>query len=141
MHDEYKPLLAYLGVIYFFLLVAYCIVVEFLRPRMEILESQKCLVKVPLIDHALSVSAVQQSDSVIQRYPFFFSCDLPSGSIPRDCVEFPVLYSRTSLLIHSQCSGLHLLTPNSPSTPLHPPSPLATTSLLSMSERLFLFCR
>ena len=34
----------------------------------------------------------------------------------------PVLYSRTSLLIHSKCHSLHLLTPNSQSSPLPPPS-------------------
>ena len=52
------------------------------------------------------------------------------------------LYSRISLLIHSKCNSLHLLTPNSPSIPLPFPSPfpLATTSLFS-SVSLFLFCR
>ena len=64
-----------------------------------------------------------------------------SRSITRDWIEFPVLYSRTSLLIHPKCNSLHLLTPNSQSIPLSPTSPLATTSLLSMSVRLFLFCR
>ena len=51
-------------------------------------------------------------------------------------------YSRTSLLIHSKCNSVHLLTPNSQSLPLLPaPSPLATTGLFSMSVSLFLFCR
>ena len=52
----------------------------------------------------------------------------------------PCLYSRTSLLIHSKCHSLHLVTPNSQSIPLLP-SLLATTSLFSTSMSLFLFCR
>ena len=57
-------------------------------------------------------------------------------------VWFPVLYSRTLLLIHSICNSLHLLIPNSKSIPpVSPSSPLATTSLFSMSVNLFLFCR
>ena len=36
--------------------------------------------------------------------------------------------SRTLLLIHSKFNSLHLLTPNSQSIPLPPPSPLATAS-------------
>ena len=55
--------------------------------------------KVYLICNVVPISAVQQSDPVIHTYPFFFSYYLPSGSIPRDWIEFPVLYSRTSLLI------------------------------------------
>ena len=31
------------------------------------------------------------------------SCSLPSRSIPRDWRAFPVLYSRTSLFMHSKC--------------------------------------
>ena len=38
---------------------------------------------------------------------FFFSCYLPSCSIPRDQIQFPVLY-RTTLLIHFKCNSLHL---------------------------------
>ena len=37
--------------------------------------------------------------------------------IPGDQIWFPVLYSRTSLSVHSKCNGLHLLTPNSQSIP------------------------
>ena len=36
---------------------------------------------------------------------FFFSNPPPSWSIPRDWTQFPVLYSRTSLFIHSQCNN------------------------------------
>ena len=39
---------------------------------------------------------------------------------PRDWIEFPVLYSRTSLLIHSEWSRLHPSTPNSQAIPLRP---------------------
>ena len=54
---------------------------------------------------------------------FFFPCYLPSCSIPRDWIEFPVLHSRTSLLLHPKWNSWHLLPPNSPSIPLllHPP--------------------
>uniref|UniRef100_A0A8D1MWB5 Ig-like domain-containing protein n=1 Tax=Sus scrofa TaxID=9823 RepID=A0A8D1MWB5_PIG len=45
----------------------------------------------------------------------------PGKSLGGAWIEFPVLYSRTSLLIDSKCNSLHLLTPNSPSIPLPPP--------------------
>ena len=48
---------------------------------------------------------------------------------------------RPPLLIHSKCNSLHLPTSNSLSLPPLPPSPLATTSLLSIYARLFLSCR
>ena len=50
----------------------------------------------------------------IHIYTFFISYHLPSCSIP-------VLYSRTSLLIHSKCNSLHLPIPKSQSM-LPPPS-------------------
>ena len=34
------------------------------------------------------------------------------GLFPREWIEFPVLYRRISWLIHSQCHGMHLRTPN-----------------------------
>ena len=50
------------------------------------------------------MSAVQQSDPVIYihsytymyTYTYVYILFLISWSIPRDCTEFPVLYSRTS---------------------------------------------
>ena len=60
---------------------------------------------------------------------------------PRRLDIFPVLYSRTSLFIHSKCNGVRRPTPNSQSIPLPSPQSLATTSLFSMSVSLFLFCR
>ena len=68
----------------------------------------------------MPISAVQQSDSVIHVYTFPFLYHPPSWSVPRDQIEFHVLYSRTSLLIHSKCNGLHLPTPNFQSIPLLP---------------------
>ena len=53
-------------------------------------------------------------------YIFFFPCYLPSCPNPRDWTQFPVLYSRTSVLIYSKCSSLLLCIPNSPSVPLPP---------------------
>ena len=81
-----------------------------------------------LIYNVLSISAVQQRDPVkhlyiyiyvyvyiytyiyIHTHTLFFSYYLLSCSITSDWIEFPVLYSRTSLLIHSKCNGLQLLT-------------------------------
>ena len=76
----------------------------------------------------------------IYIYTFFFLYYLPSWSTPRYWIYFPMLYNRTSLIIHSKCNSLHLPTPNSHSIPLPSCSPLATTSLFSMSGSLFLFC-
>ena len=52
----------------------------------------------------------------------------------------PLSYSRTLLFIHSISNTLHLLIPNSQSILPHP-SPLATTSLFSLSVSLFPFHR
>ena len=87
-----------------------------------------------------STSAVQKSDPVVHIYTFFLPYDLPSWSIPGDWTEFPVLHSRTSLLLHSQWNSWRLLTPNSPSIPLPPISCSATINLFSVSVSLFLFC-
>jgi len=65
----------------------------------------------------LLISAVRKSDPVIHVYIFFFSYYLPSCSVTSDRIQLPVLYSGTSLLIHSKCNSLHLLTPNSQSIP------------------------
>ena len=46
-------------------------------------------------------------------YTFLFSYYLPSWSVSRDWIKFPVLYRRTSLLIHSKQNSLHLLIQNS----------------------------
>ena len=56
------------------------------------------------------------TQSHIYVYAFFFSHYLPSCSIISDQIQFPVLYSRISLLIHSKGNGLHLLIPDSQST-------------------------
>ena len=41
-----------------------------------------------------------------------------------------MLYSKSLLFIYSKCNSLHLLTPNTQSLPLPPPTPLSTTSLI-----------
>ena len=73
----------------------------------------------------LSISAIQQSDPVIHiyiyMYTFFFSHYPPLCPIKSDWIQFPVLCSRISLLIHSKCNSLHPLAPNSPFFPLPPP--------------------
>ena len=71
-----------------------------------------------------------------QPYIFFFSYYLPSYSIPRDWTEVPVLYSRTSLLIHSKCNTLHLLTQNSGSTP-PPGNPKSVHHVCESGEVLY----
>ena len=71
--------------------------------------------KLQLIYNVVLISAIHQSDSVINIYTFFYLYQLPLCSITSDWIQFPVLYSRTSLLIHSKCNSLHLLTPNSQS--------------------------
>ena len=48
---------------------------------------------------------------------------------------------RALLFIPPKYNSLHLLIPNSQSFPLPPHSPLATTSLITMSASLFLFCK
>ena len=58
--------------------------------------------------------------SYIYIYTFIFLYYLPSWFIPRSWIQFPVLYSRTSLFIHSKYKSLHLLTPYSQSIPQHP---------------------
>ena len=76
----------------------------------------------------MSISAAQHSDPVIHIHTFFFLYYLPSCSSTTDWIEFPVLHSRTSLLIHSKWNCLHLLTPNSQSIPSPLPT-LASTCL------------
>ena len=71
--------------------------------------------KVWLIYNVGPISAIQQNDPVIHIYTFFFSIYLPSWSISRDWIWFPVLYNRTSLLIHFKQNSSHLPTPNSQS--------------------------
>ena len=74
-------------------------------------------------------------------YSFLYYWYFPLWFIIGYWIYFSVLYSRTLLFIHSMYNHLHLLTPTSDSTPSLTPSPLATTSLFSMSVSLFLFQR
>ena len=74
---------------------------------------------------------------MIQLYTYtFFFIFFPLWFITRYWIQFPVLYSRTLLFIHSIYTSLHLLIPKSQSKPLPPTSSLVTTSRFSMS----LFC-
>ena len=65
-------------------------------------------------------------------YTFFFSPQPPSCSIISDQIQFAVLYSRISWLIHSKGNSVHLLTPDSQSISLSPPPRF----LLSVSAKL-----
>ena len=100
------------------------------------------LIKVQLSYSVVSISDVQHSDIHIytHTHTLFFSSYLPSCSIPKDWIQFPVLFSRTSSLILSKCNILHPPTPNSTSIPL-PPPPSWQSSLFSMTVSLFLFFR
>ena len=61
--------------------------------------------------------------------------------VTRECyVEFPVLYSRSLLVICFTCSGVYMSVPISPFIPSSFP-PLVTISLFSTSVTLFLFCQ
>ena len=73
-----------------------------------------------MIYNILSISTVHQNDPVIHIYTFFYSYYLPSCSITSDWIYFPMLYNRISLLIHSKCYCLPLLTPKFQSIPLPP---------------------
>ena len=77
-----------------------------------------------------SVSGVQQSDSFIY---IFISLQV----IIRYGIQFPVLYTRSLLLIYFIYSSVYLLIPNSQF--ILPLSLLVTISLFSMSVSLFLF--
>ena len=76
------------------------------------------------------VSVVQQSDSVIHTYTFFFKIYLSIMVYPRRLDRVPCAISRTSLSTHSKCNRLPLLPPLPQSIPLPLFSPLATTSCL-----------
>ena len=65
-----------------------------------------------MIYNVLSISAVQQSDPVIHIHTFFFLHYPPSCPSTTDQTCFLGLHSRISLLIHSKCNSLDLLTPN-----------------------------
>ena len=98
------------------------------------LTQRKCSINfdflLQLIYNVLSISTIHQGETVththiyiyINIYIFFFSRYLPSCSNTSDQTQFPVLYSRISLLIHSKFSSLQILTPNYQSIPLlsHP---------------------
>ena len=98
-------------------------------------------IEVQLIHSTVCISAVQQSDSVIHTHMYSFSYSFPLWFITGYWIPFPVLYSRTLLFIQPVYKSLPLLTPNSQCIPALLSSPLATTSLFSVSGSLFLFCR
>ena len=93
-----------------------------------------------LIYHVVLISAVQQSDSVIHicilfliLFHYGLSQDIESSSL---CYTVgPCCLSILYILVcicYSQTPNLSLF---------YPSSPLATTSLISVSVSLFLFCR
>ena len=54
-------------------------------------------------------SSVQRSGPVTHVHTFPLSYHLPSWSVSGAWMSFSVLYSRTSLLIHSKCNRMHFL--------------------------------
>ena len=80
-------------------------------------------IEVELVYNVVLISGVQQSDSVIHICTFFFI--FFSVMVHHRILNIvPCAISRTLLFIHSLCNSLHLLIPNSQSTPLPPPLPL-----------------
>ena len=78
------------------------------------------------------------SDSVIYTYIYSFSYSFLLWFVTGYWIQFSVLYSRTLLFIHSIYNSLPLLIPNSHSFPPLPTSPLATTSLFSITDTVSL---
>ena len=78
------------------------------------------------------ISAVQQSDSVIHIYILFYI--LFHYGLSQDVEYSSLYYTVGPAVIQSIFNSLHVLTPNSQSIP--DPTPLATTSLFSMSVSL-----
>ena len=76
-------------------------------------------IRVYLTHSTVPISFIQQTNPTIICIHLFLYC-LPSCPVPRDQIQFPVLYSRISQLIHSKRNGFHLLSPNSSSIPLPP---------------------
>ena len=93
-------------------------------------------IKVLLIYNIVSIPAVQRSDRVIHIYiPFLISSSI-SG------LSHETGYSSLCYRVGPHCLSIpnvivYTCQPQSPSIPLLPSSPLATTSLLSMSMSLF----
>ena len=91
-----------------------------------------------LIYIVLSISSVQQNDPVIQLYTLYFSFifhHVPSQVTGHSSLCYTAGPHCLPIL------NVNSLTLNSQSIPLPPPLALATTSLLSLSKSLFLFCR
>ena len=110
------------------------------------------------------VSGVHQSDSVFYIYICVYVCvyiyiyiyicihthththihsfsdSFPIQVITEYWVEFPVLYSRSLLIIYFIYNSVYLLIPNSQFIPPSYVSPLVSINLFSMSVSLFLFC-
>ena len=82
-----------------------------------------------IIYSVISISAVQQSDPVIHIYIYIHThthtlfLTLSSIMLHHKWLDIPVLQSRISLLIHSKCNSMYLLTQISQSIPLLPTPP------------------
>ena len=96
------------------------------------------LVQEELTYNVVIIPAVQQSDSVIHIYTFFFIFFSIMVYHRKLNIVSCAFYSRTLLSVHSLYNSSHMLPPNSQSVPSPIPPPLATTSLFSMSVSLFL---
>ena len=79
--------------------------------------------------------------SYTYAYIHSFSDSFLIKVFPEYWVEFPVLYSRSLLLIYVICSSIRIFTPSSWFIPTPHLSPLVTISLFSKSVSLSLFCK
>ena len=96
---------------------------------------KKNFIGVYLIYNFVLISGVQQSESVIHTHIFFlFQILFPYRLLQN--IEFPVLYSRSLLVIYFIYSSVCMLIPSSRFIPSHDVSPLVTISLFSISVRL-----
>ena len=110
-------------------------------------------IELQLIYNTVLVSGVQQSDSVIHTHTYMYMyvyiyiyiyIYIFKGYFPlqvlRDIVQFPVVYSKSLLVIYFIYSCMYLLIPT-PNLSLPLLFPLVTVNLFSMSMGLFLFCK
>ena len=93
-----------------------------------------------MISHVVFVSAARQNESAIHIHISTLLDSFSIKVIMDHLVEFPVLYSRSLLVIYFIYNSVYLSLPISQFVS-SPVSPLGSTSLSSISVTLFLFWR
>ena len=106
------------------------------------------LLKYSCLQHCANFCCTAQRPSHTYTYIYICICmySFPHN-ICHHVLSQEIIYNTRCCIIGPHClpnlnvNSLHLLTPNSPSIPLPPPTTLATTSLFSISVILFLIYR